>query len=152
VPQDETTRLINGVLMKVISGVAAISRGETTHPHSELFKFAFGQIPDITPLLELIQGWGAYASGLNPYDRFDGSNILTRDQHLTRGVDSTQAMMLWSLDNLGVTNFLRWNPQAETTTELTLSAIPGLSRLIKITKLDKGTSGNFRHIVTKKII
>jgi proteasome lid subunit RPN8/RPN11 len=126
-PIDETSRFISGVTYKIASSL-------TGHGHgvSDIFAFGEGQFPSLNPALTVPERWAEYAAGQNPLDPFRGQPIIPTKEFEAGGWDSLQPMLSWTANESGIMNFVRWNPQAETATELTVSAIPGVNRIIKI--------------------
>jgi hypothetical protein len=133
-PEDETSRLINGLLRYGIKASFSVARGEGLDGNQwAAFGFTAGQVPSINPLLEITKGWSTYLSGNNPIDSYSNRPVLSLAEQSTRGVDAAVSMMGWTMDKSGLTNFFKWNRYAETTTEAVMGAIPGINRLIKVT-------------------
>jgi hypothetical protein len=157
-PRDESHRLLSGALYQaILAGGNALLRTDTedeavfapvgsdarkaegmTPPApgaspANVLAFGAGQVPGLNPLLGLADAWKDYLKGDNPRDDFRGSTVLTNDQWLAGGWPAMKGMISFSAQQTGVTNFIRWNPDAETTTELVFSAIPGVNRLTGVT-------------------
>jgi len=134
VPQDETARTINGVMRYAIKGAFAAARGESVAGDVyDGIRFSSGQIPSINPILKLIGGWKTFLGGQNPVDDFRGGYILNRSEQMLRDGSAWTTMAAWSLDQTGATNFVKFNSQADSFTEFTASAVPGLNRVLRIT-------------------
>lgn len=127
-PQDETSRLLSGILYKTLASFGAANQFALP---TQLLDFGAGQFPSENTTLTIGQKWLEYASGLNPTDPFRGNPIIPDTQFKAGWLDSLEPMAAWTLNQSGVMNFVRWNPQAKTGLELTVSATPGLNRLIK---------------------
>jgi len=134
VPQDETARTINGVMRYAVKGAFAAARGESVAGDVyDGIRFSSGQIPSINPILKLIGGWKTFLAGQNPVDDFSGGFVLNRSEQMLRDGSAWTTMAAWSLDQTGATNFVKFNSEAESFTEFTVSAVPGLNRVLRIT-------------------
>jgi hypothetical protein len=129
VPRSETSRLVSGALYALVSRATGAEHGLPT----ELLDFGLGQFPTFNPTLSLAEKWIEYASGVRPVNPFSGKPIVPETEWRAGGLDSLTPMATWTLQQSGIGNFVRWNPQAQSTTELTVSAIPGLNRLVGVT-------------------
>ena len=127
VAEDETDRLLSGFIYKTI-----LMAGGVESRKSNLLSIGASQVPSINPLLSLSESWGAYITGQNPRDGFRDSPVLTNDVWLEGGWPAMRDMLLWTSQETGVANFVRYNAQANTTLEVGLDAIPGLGRVLKI--------------------
>jgi hypothetical protein len=67
-----------------------------------------------------------------PTDPRTGRPVLNYYQQQAGFPDSLTPMVQFTLGKMGLENFIRYDPEAKTTTELAISAIPGVNRLIKI--------------------
>ena len=132
-PQDETYRMINGLMRYGIKGSFAAARGDTVTEPWDAFRFASGQIPSVNPLIKTVSGWQTFLSGQNPVDDFRGNYLLSKDEQLTRGADAWTTMVGWTMGNAGITNFIKYDKQANTTLEMAVGSIWGLNRVLKVT-------------------
>lgn len=132
VPQDETQRVINGLLRLAIVGTAKAVKGEQDPTSNRMFGFLWGQTPSLTPFAELVQNWATYAMGQNPIDQFRGTPILSNAEHLTRGWDAKKTMLQWTISNTGALTLLRFNTDADTTLEMTVGNIPLINKMLKV--------------------
>jgi hypothetical protein len=128
VPRDETHRLVSGMLYQTImlAGGEGGPKGA-----SNLLAFGSGQVPGLNPILEIADGWKTYLEGQNPRDNFRGSPVLTNAEWLAGGWPGAKAMLGWTAQNTGVTNFVRYDEDANTGLEMAVSAAPGLNRFIQ---------------------
>jgi hypothetical protein len=140
-PRDESHRLLSGALYQGIlaAGNAVLPADENGAPPApgaspaNVLAFGADQVPGLNPLIGLADAWKDYLEGENPRNDFRNSTVLTNDQWLAGGWPAMKGMISFSAEQTGVTNFIRWNPDAETTTEMLFSAIPGVNRLTGVT-------------------
>ena len=135
VPEDETDRLLAGIMHKAVQGLA----GDKRVQWGELLGYAGGQIPGWNPVVEVPKAWGQYVAGSNPKDNFRNASILSNSEWLAANADedpnswpATKSMIEWTYGKTGLQNFVRYDREAETLTEVTVSAIPGVNRLYKV--------------------
>lgn len=127
VPEDETARLLGGIISK---GIRALGPGDVRL--SSIFDFGLGQFPTFNPAVSVAEKWAEFASGHQPMDPFRGTPIVPDRAWLAGGWDSLQPMGVWTFGQTGIPNFVRWDPNAGTTWELVASAIPGVNRMFKV--------------------
>lgn len=132
IPEDETARLIGGTIHYLVQKAA---NGDPAAKASlgDLVAFTGGQLPSVNPVLTLGAGWASYAAGQNPIDQYRGEKVLNNVQFNAGGWEGTKAMLAWTWRETGGANFVRWDPNSDNVAELTVSAIPGLNRLLKVT-------------------
>lgn len=129
-PRDETHRLISGLLYQ---GMMLLGGESTPKGANSVMAFGADQVPGLNPLLDIAQGWKAYLEGENPKDSFRGSPVLSNAEYLAGGWPAMSGMLAFTADNMGVTNFVRWDPKANTGLEMALSAVPGVNRFVQTT-------------------
>ena len=140
-PQDEGLRVINGVVGKVLSASIRSAKGDPTAPQlGDVFAGISSQVPGQNTLIEVGQNWTTFLAGRNPRDDFRNRNILSEDQWLAGGWEATKPMLGWTLGATGITNFFNYDTEADTLTEMTISATPVLNKLLKIS--DRGVYQN----------
>lgn len=128
IPQDETSRFLSGVTYKIVSAWGRTDPKQV----NDIFAFGEGQFPSINPAVSIPERWAEYASGMNPIDPFKGKPIIPTTEFEAGGLHGLAPMFSWTLESSGVMNFVRWNATANTASELTLSAIPGINRIVKV--------------------
>lgn len=129
-PRDEAQRFLSGLLYQAVMTVA----GEGSKPGAaNVLNFGADQLPGLNPFGELVLGWTDYLEGENPKDSFRGRGVLTNAEWLAGGWPAMQGMLGWSAEQVGLTNFVRWDPTAATTKEMALSAVPGINRFLQTT-------------------
>lgn len=130
IPKDEFSRFVDGVLYKAVYGMA--TGNLTEQQWNQVFALGAGQVPGLTPFYELGSAWTDYLSGNNPYDHFYNSPVLTNDAWLEGGWESMKGMIGWTAGNLGINNYIRFNPNADSVTEAVLSSTPVLNKAMFI--------------------
>jgi len=128
IPHDETSRLLSGMTYKLAKSIFERDPASAT----ELFAFGAGQVPGVNPALTIPEKWVEYGSGWNPTDPFRGRPIIPQTEFAAGGMSSLKPMALWTWDQMGYSSYLHWNSKLPTTTEIALSAIPGLNRVVKV--------------------
>lgn len=134
-PRDETSRLFGGITYKLTRYLADKAMKNPERPAglpTELFAFGAGVTPSPTPILQIAGAWKDYASGLNPQDPFRNRPVMSQRDFNAGGTVALGDMMKFTLGQSGLLNLIMWNPKAETTTELTVSATPIVNRLMKV--------------------
>jgi hypothetical protein len=113
---------------------------------TELFDFGASQVPTMNPMLTIPQKWLEYAQGVNPIDPFHNRPIVPPTAFSAGGLDSLVPMAQWTVNQTGYGDFLgvggavklganslfHFDQNKQTTTEATISTIPVLNRLLKI--------------------
>jgi hypothetical protein len=96
-----------------------------------VFDFGANSCRTTTPVVQIPMKWQEYLSGQNPSDPFRGRPIVPQTQFDAGGWDSLEPMFSWTMRQSGVQNYVSYNKDAKTTTEMVVSAIPGLNRTLK---------------------
>ena len=124
-PDDETGKLLSGLLWKSLN----MGKGGKL---SDVINIAGGQIPSISPSVEVPVAWTTFFMGGNPYDLQKGNTILTRDEKTAGGVFALEPMFSWTVSKLGGGSFLSTFSNNKTVGEKVLSITPVLGRFIRI--------------------
>jgi hypothetical protein len=132
-PQDESNRILNGLMRYGVKAAFRVGRGEEVDEHWEAFGFLSGQLPGLNPVLSAGAGWATFLSGANPTDGNRNAYVLSRAEQSTRGIEAWMTMAGFTADKLGVTNFLKYDRRAETFGEFLVSAMPVLNRVFRVT-------------------
>jgi hypothetical protein len=72
-PMDEFSRMLGGITWSMLDHETTKSRPEQA---GQIFDYLGGQIPSMTPLIDITSGMYQYAIGNNPYDKFKGRPAL----------------------------------------------------------------------------
>lgn len=125
-PHDETGRLAGAVFWKM----AQAFKGKP-QAWQQILAFGAGQLPTVSPAIDLASTWGTYLAGKNPYDWFRGRPILPETEFKAGGWPSLKRMVEWTVNEFGFTQFTTHDPSEKTTFEMTLQLTPVFNRLIK---------------------
>lgn len=128
IPEDETARAIGAVLSKVIR-----MAGPDDVKASGILDFGMGQFPTFNPAITVPNAWSQALIGNNPLDPLRGKPIIPSDAFTAGGLNVIEPMAGWTLRQSGLLNFFRYDPKANTTTELNMSAIPGANKFLRVT-------------------
>jgi len=126
-PEDFTARMIGGMITK---GVANMTGKDPNW--DQMLDFGMGQFPDLNPALTVPQKWEEYARGRNPTDDFRGQQIIPDRVFKAGDYHGAEVMGMWTLNQMGVLNLASFNAQAQSGTELGVSAIPGINKFVKV--------------------
>lgn len=151
IPKDPTDRLVTGIFDNMLTNAAtrlaksgafgpqvADMNASTADPSlgnsiAASLGVVDADVPGISPLIKIGDGWKTFLTGQNPYDEFRGRHILSEDEHLAGGPEAVKSMLAWTIGQTGVNSFIRYNPRSETTTEITIDNTPVLNGLLKVT-------------------
>ena len=133
IPEDETARLLGGIVHYVVQAAATQDDPAAKSSLSNLANFAGGQVPGINPVFTLADGWAQYSSGINPRDRMRGNPVMSDVQFKAGGWNALGGMFAWTWDEVGGGNFVRYDPEANTWQEHLVGSLPILSRAVKVT-------------------
>lgn len=140
IPQDEMHRMTSGLLKLFITTVVRHADGSATRPLMNdlmaLAGYAGGNMPGVNPAIGIAAKWMDYVNGNNPYDSFRGKHVLSNNEMLAGGWYGLKPMLAMTWNDAGLGNFYRFNPEAETTTELVVTNTPIVQRLVKVS--DRG--------------
>jgi hypothetical protein len=134
IPHDETGRLMSSIFW------AAINSDETGVWKSvqNVWNYGYGGLPKWSPPITMAATWGDYWRGVNPTD-FRDSPIIGDDEFKTGGAPAFTDMLRWQFEQFGVVSEVgrSFTPRSDglherNTLEVTLNALPGLNRLIKV--------------------
>lgn len=139
-PRDETSRFFSALVYKLTKATAGQVMHQPPSPNglpTEMFAFGAGVVPGISPILNVAGAWKDYASGQNPMDPFRNRPVISQQNFNAGGTAAARDMIHWTLSQSGLLNLVAWNPKADTTTELAVSATPIINRLLKISDQGK---------------
>ena len=157
VPMSDEQKLIKklwGTFMDLALAKAGHKKETSADTIGKAAKEVFGDLadslmPTLNPALDIAWKWGQFAGGRNPYDSHYGTQVVPRSEWEAGGWDATKKMIMWTVNKSGslkavihpVVEKVIGGGQAfesgkETTLEVGLRAIPGASRLIRLS--DRG--------------
>jgi hypothetical protein len=129
-PRDETSRFLSAVTYKFTR--LALGDKEARKFPSEIFAVGGGIVPTTTPILQVADAWHDYLAGQNPIDPWRNQPVIPATEFKAGGWDSLKPMMVYSFSKSGLMNFVAYNKDADTTTELVMSGAPIINRVLKI--------------------
>jgi hypothetical protein len=151
IPKDPTDRLVTGMFDNLLSNAATrLAKAGAFGPQvqemnattsapdvSSSIAASLGvvdaDVPGVSPLIKIGDGWKTFLTGQNPYDEFRGRHILSDDEHLAGGSEAVKSMLAWTVGQTGVNSFIRYNPRSETTTEILIDNTPVINGMLKVT-------------------
>lgn len=129
IPQPEHSRLVSGMIYRALAAMGGEPSANSVF--ADMMDFGMGQLPGVNPLLSVPVAWSQAAAGIRPTDPGTGRDIIPERQWDAGGAEAAKALGSWTLDELGMLNWVRYDPQAATTTQLITSAVPGVSKFVK---------------------
>ncbi len=130
IPNDEVGRLFSGILWKVMN----IKKASLLRDIQQIASLTAGQLPSISPEIDIITATTQYAVGQNPYDFFRGRTILTQDEMKAGGWYSLKPMLRWFGGKAGVYGLtVRAKREDQTPFEKFIQWTPIIQRYIRIT-------------------
>jgi predicted RNA methylase len=98
-PQDDTGRLVSGLLWKGLR--TAAGDADALKTVQQVADYSLGIFPSVTPSIELLQQTGQFLVGQNPYDAFRGRNVFTDDEWKARDRHTVGKFIGWEFQQLG---------------------------------------------------
>jgi hypothetical protein len=129
IPHDETGRLLSAIFWKGLN----VDKEKPLESLQQIGSLTGGQLPTVTPTLDLVSAWGQYLTGHKPYDIAQGRNITTDTEQLAGGWYSLKPMLKWTAGKLGAYAFVIKGAEDETTSEKIIRFAPIIQRFIRIT-------------------
>lgn len=129
IPEDETARVLGAIISKTVRAM-----GPDEISASGLADFTLGQFPSVNPTITVPAAWATLATGRNPVDALRGNNIVPKTEFAAGGLNTIVPMAGWTLRQTGVLNFFRYDPKANSTTEISLGAIPGANKFVRVSE------------------
>jgi hypothetical protein len=106
IPQDETSRLLGGVLWKVMYGFK--NDQGFIRDMADIASLFGGQLPSLTPAIEVPLSAFEFLGGQNPYDSFRGRHVLTEKQFKAGGWYAGKPFLLWMFQQMGGNIFMKF--------------------------------------------
>lgn len=128
IPGDETERFISALVWKI--GSAFINK--KMNQISQIFSMGAGYLPSVTPLWTFLGDWMQYFNGKNPYDSYRGRLAIDEQSWKAGGTIRLNKMVQYSLNTIGLGNFKTYDTSGNSTLETTVSKIPVINRMFKI--------------------
>jgi hypothetical protein len=102
IPQDETGRLIGGLFWKFMQ--LGIKRDPELKDMTDIAAYTGGQIPSVSPIIDLIASSWQYLNGKNPYDYFRGQTVVPDEEFKAGGTYAFKPYAFWIYNKLGLNN------------------------------------------------
>lgn len=126
IPHDESGRLAAAVFWKMSGAMQG-----RTDAWQQILAFGAGQLPSVSPAIDLSVTWGTFLTGKNPYDWFRGRPIIPETEFKAGGWPSLKKMVQWTTNEFGLTQFATYDPTGRTTFDTWANLTPVLNRVIK---------------------
>jgi hypothetical protein len=129
IPHDETGRVMSAVLWKSLE----FMKEGNVNGLQDILAVGAGQMPNVTPVITILEAWGQYLTGRNPYDSFRGRTLIDDTTFQAGGIAGLKKMVQWTANTFGLSQFTTYDPVKNTTLETAVQILPLVNRLIKIT-------------------
>jgi len=121
IPQDETSRLINGLFFKAMDLPFKDSAGEVLSTPADMIAYlGKGGTPDLNPIFELLSNLMTWMTGMTPFDDWRGTTAIDEDVDKAGGIQRHIDILKWFFNTYSGTGFHKFksNDYDEMTTEL----------------------------------
>lgn len=108
VPADETSRFLGGFLWKSVMAAAGKNDQNVGEALMDIASYTGGQLPSLSPVVEVGSATMQYLGGSNPYDAFRGRQVLSDQTFKAGGTASAKAYAGWVFQQLGGGIFYRF--------------------------------------------
>lgn len=132
-PQDETSRMVAGGLWKALKAKDVSSAGELGRSATEVLGNIMGDLPRLSPAIQIPTAIGQFAGGQNPYDWFRGGEMIPEKafQAGGRAAATEFGKKIWGMAGGGILHRFKTDDPTQVRTELEkIVEAPGLSNLI----------------------
>lgn len=99
IPSDESGRTLGGIFWKALR--AFDGEGSILRDMRDILSYTGGQLPSLTPAIDVVSDWWTFLSGRNPYDDFRGRNVLTDDEFRAGGWYATKPFLMYQWNQMG---------------------------------------------------
>ena len=94
IPQDETSRLINGFFYKSM-GLGTDGKENSFMDYADLAGYVMGQGPSLNPAIDLFADLVGWMNGTTPYDDFRGSTAIDKQTDLADDHRKNKEILKW---------------------------------------------------------
>jgi len=115
IPTDETSRLLGGVLWKAMYGLK--NDQNFVRDMADVASLFGGQLPSLSPAIEVPLTTAQFLAGKNPYDSFRGRTVLTEQELKAGGWYAAKPFLLWQFQQMGGNIFMKFYAGEKTPTE-----------------------------------
>jgi len=117
IPTDETGRFLGAIFWKLLN---SYSNDETVMQDiGDIASLFGGQLPSLTPSIEIPLTTAQFLSGKNPYDSFRNRQVLTDQQFKAGGWYALKPFLLWQFEQAGGNIFMKFYAGEQTPTTKT---------------------------------
>jgi hypothetical protein len=153
IPHDETGRIFSAILWKALN----FMKDHNINNLQDILSIGAGQLPNVTPVITILEGWGQYLTGRNPYDAFRGRTLIDDTTFQAGGFAALKKMVQWTANTFGLSQFTTYDPIKNDTLETSVQILPLINRLFKIsdyglTEQSKELQGEIKAERAKEII
>jgi hypothetical protein len=144
-PRDPNDRILGALVYTFSKAVFDSAMGNKVSMQDLAPKgvsLATSDTPGLNPALKIANGWRQFVQGVNPYDSFRASKVLTEQEALAGGWPAIGTMLNWTVQQSGAQSFVQYNPAAGNSLEIAVGLVPGINGLIKVT--DNGLRENLQ--------
>ena len=144
IPHDETARLTSAIFWKMLN----FMKERNLNSLQDVLAIGAGQMPNMTPVITILQGWGQYLTGKNPYDAFRGRTLIDDTTFQAGGTAGLKKMVQWTANTFGLSQFTTYDPSRNDTVETAVQILPGINRILKIS--DYGLTEKSKEVQSKE--
>lgn len=99
IPRSDAGRLLSALFRKML--LAGAGDAEVAESLAAIVDYTAGQVPGVTPTLDLVGDLKDYASGQNVYDSFRNREVFTRDEMDAGGLPKAQKFLAYEFQQMG---------------------------------------------------
>ena len=121
IPQDESSRLLNGLLYKAMDLPNKDNLGEVLSTPLDMIGYlGKGGTPDLNPIISLLSDTMSWMTGITPFDDWRGTSAIDKDLDKAGGFQKQVEILKWFFNSYSGTGFHKFksNDYGEMTTEL----------------------------------
>ncbi len=105
VPQDETGRFLGGTLWKVLRLITDKQPPKFSDA-ADLLSFWGGQIPNPSPIIQLMLATSQFVTGQNPYDIYRNRTVIPETEYKAGGLPALKIFAMWAFQITGGSIFM----------------------------------------------
>lgn len=105
IPRTETGRLLGGLFWKALR--IFDNRKPILKDVTDLLSYTGGQIPSVTPIVDVVTSTAQFLAGKNPYDFFRGRTVIPDDEFEAGGKYALKPFLTWQLNQVGAGIFFK---------------------------------------------
>ena len=135
-PRDPTDRIMGALTYQFAKAIFQTGMGKPVRPEELVpkgFSFVSSDVPGLNPALKIGSGWADFVRGNNPYDTFRSAPVLSQQEQRAGGWPAVKTMLVWTLGQTGVSQFVQYDPKSGSSLEIGAGMIPGINGLVRVT-------------------